>query len=220
MVRALLFCFRIGIDPGQIRIRQHMKDELAHYSSDCWDIEFNMSFDHQSDEWLEIIGISDRGTYDLTAHQRASNQALVARRYYDQPKEVEKIVPVVDQAYWGKTYRKDTKQLLQACIAYLMSTLPGSNEDEYWVYFDEPIVSQWDKDDQGQFKTYNSLKVCKQHLRLEKIVEMASYEEFVPSVIEPSFGLDRIMYAVFRSAFNIRNIDKINHTFPATKSLV
>ena len=56
--RALMFCFRIGIDPNRLRLRQHRPDELAHYSSDCWDIEFDMSFDENENhayQWLEII---------------------------------------------------------------------------------------------------------------------------------------------------------------------
>ncbi|MHB8396717.1 MAG: glycine--tRNA ligase [Thermoplasmataceae archaeon] len=61
----------LGIDPGKLRFRQHRRDELAHYSSDCWDAEALMD-----DTWIEIVGISDRGTYDLTRHQSHSGKSM------------------------------------------------------------------------------------------------------------------------------------------------
>ena len=65
------FAMEIGMDRKRLRFRQHRKDELAHYSSDCWDLEAKIN-----DSWLEITGISDRGTYDLSRHHEASGEKL------------------------------------------------------------------------------------------------------------------------------------------------
>ena len=65
------FAMDIGMDRERLRFRQHRKDELAHYSSDCWDLEARIN-----DSWLEITGISDRGTYDLSRHHEASGEKL------------------------------------------------------------------------------------------------------------------------------------------------
>lgn len=55
---------KLGIaDPSIMRFRQHMKDELAHYSSDCWDLEILCD-----GKWLECAGLAYRGDYDLTVH--------------------------------------------------------------------------------------------------------------------------------------------------------
>lgn len=67
----LSFAMDVGIDETRLRFRQHRDDELAHYSSECWDLEFNLQ-----DSWLEITGISDRGTYDLTGHMKKSGENL------------------------------------------------------------------------------------------------------------------------------------------------
>ena len=53
------------------RIRQHKKDELAHYSSDCWDVEYLFPFG-----WKELIGIADRNNYDLSRHEQFSKKDL------------------------------------------------------------------------------------------------------------------------------------------------
>ena len=61
----------IGIGADRIRFRQHRPDELAHYSSDCWDAEVVLD-----EDWVEIVGISHRGQYDLTRHQDFSKDSM------------------------------------------------------------------------------------------------------------------------------------------------
>lgn len=61
----------LGIDPKNLRIRQHKKDELAHYSSDCWDLEYKFPFG-----WKELEGIADRSDFDLQQHMKHSKKDL------------------------------------------------------------------------------------------------------------------------------------------------
>ena len=53
----------LGIDDSKLRLRAHGDDELAHYSSACYDVEYKFDFG-----WSELEGIADRGTYDLNKH--------------------------------------------------------------------------------------------------------------------------------------------------------
>ncbi len=59
----------IGIPEDRMRFRQHEPEEMAHYARDCWDAEFF------SDRygWMEIVGVADRGDYDLSTHASHSN---------------------------------------------------------------------------------------------------------------------------------------------------
>ncbi len=61
----------LGANPQNFRIRQHRKDELAHYSSDCWDLEYKFPFG-----WKELEGIADRSDYDLKQHEKFSKKDL------------------------------------------------------------------------------------------------------------------------------------------------
>lgn len=61
----------LGANPENFRIRQHLKNELAHYSSDCWDLEYKFPFG-----WKELEGIADRGDYDLSQHEKFSKKDL------------------------------------------------------------------------------------------------------------------------------------------------
>ena len=61
----------LGANATNFRIRQHNRNELAHYSTDCWDLEYNFPFG-----WKELEGIADRGDYDLSQHQKFSKKDL------------------------------------------------------------------------------------------------------------------------------------------------
>ena len=61
----------LGANPENFRLRQHKKDELSHYSIDCWDLEYNFPFG-----WKELEGIADRGDYDLKQHEKFSKKDL------------------------------------------------------------------------------------------------------------------------------------------------
>jgi glycyl-tRNA synthetase len=64
----------LGVNMENFRIRQHMKNEKSHYATDTWDIEYNFPFGFK-----ELEGIADRGTFDLTQHQKISNKSLEIR---------------------------------------------------------------------------------------------------------------------------------------------
>ncbi|MBI2499665.1 glycine--tRNA ligase [Candidatus Woesearchaeota archaeon] len=76
----------LGANKENFRIRQHLKDELSHYSSDTWDLEYNFPFG-----WKELQGIADRADYDLQQHMKHSKKDL---SLFDEENK-KKIVPQV-----------------------------------------------------------------------------------------------------------------------------
>jgi glycyl-tRNA synthetase len=77
---------KLGIGKENLRLRQHGKDELAHYARDCYDIEYLFPMG-----WSELEGIANRGDFDLTQHAKHSGKEL---SYYD-AEAGEKYVPYV-----------------------------------------------------------------------------------------------------------------------------
>ena len=55
----------LGIKSDKLRPRQQGKEELAHYSKACTDIEYLFPF---SDEPQELEGVAHRGSFDLNQH--------------------------------------------------------------------------------------------------------------------------------------------------------
>lgn len=77
---------RLGIKKENLRLRQHGKDELAHYAKDCYDIEYLFPMG-----WSELEGIANRSDFDLTQHAKCSGKELS----YRDAEGGEKYVPYV-----------------------------------------------------------------------------------------------------------------------------
>src|SRR6266851_124438 len=69
----------LGIAAENLRLFEHPKEDLAHYSKRTVDIEYK--FDFTGTEWGELEGIANRTDFDLTTHQQASKQDM---SYLDQ----------------------------------------------------------------------------------------------------------------------------------------
>jgi glycyl-tRNA synthetase len=76
----------LGIKKENLRLRQHTKDELAHYARDCSDIEYLFPMG-----WSELEGIANRTDFDLRQHASYSGKDL---SYYDEESK-ERIIPYV-----------------------------------------------------------------------------------------------------------------------------
>lgn len=84
LARIHLFLVKIGADPGRMRFRQHLTNEMAHYATDCWDLEMLTSYG-----WIECVGCADRSCYDLDAHAKYTKTEVVAKRPLSKPVLVE-----------------------------------------------------------------------------------------------------------------------------------
>ncbi len=62
----------LGISKESIRLRDHEKEELSHYSNATTDIEFMFPFG-----WGELWGIADRTDFDLKQHSMHSGEDMV-----------------------------------------------------------------------------------------------------------------------------------------------
>lgn len=76
----------LGIKKEHLRIREHTKEELAHYAGACFDIEYQFSIG-----WKEIHGNADRTQYDLQKHSDGAAKQLCL---FDEETK-QKIVPYV-----------------------------------------------------------------------------------------------------------------------------
>ena len=76
----------LGVNPENLRVRQHVKEELSHYSAGTVDIEYNYPMG-----WKELQGVADRTTYDLTQHELFSKEKL---EYFDEETRKKEILYV------------------------------------------------------------------------------------------------------------------------------
>ena len=76
----------LGIKKENLRLREHAKEELAHYAKACSDVEYLFPIG-----WSEIEGIASRGDFDLVQHSKHSGKDL---SYFDTDTK-EKYMPCV-----------------------------------------------------------------------------------------------------------------------------
>jgi len=94
-----------GIRKENLRLRNHDKTELPHYSKASADIEYNFPW-----SWGELETISNRTDYDLKAHTKLSGKDLT---YFDQSTN-ERYTPFVIEPSMGA----DRSVLAYLCDAY------------------------------------------------------------------------------------------------------
>ncbi|ADI66553.1 glycine--tRNA ligase [Mobiluncus curtisii] len=87
----------LGIKPENLRLYEHPKEKLSHYSKRTVDIEYAFGFENS--KWGELEGIANRTDYDLGVHMKASGQKL---DYYDQAND-KRWVPYVIEPSAGLT---------------------------------------------------------------------------------------------------------------------
>ena len=189
LARTWDFLVEVGINPAKIRFRQHASTEMAHYAEDCWDCEI-----HGEHGWIECVGIANRTCHDLESHEAHSNtKSLRAWRQFDQPRSqtLDRLVP--NGAVIGPTFRGEAGAVVAALEA--LTDLPDSLPFELTlangnsVSIDETMVER-------RIETVN-----------------VSGEWFTPHVIEPAFGIDRIIWHVLDHAYEEAEKEGEAYTF-------
>src|SRR3989338_3028324 len=92
LAEQVLWFKEIGLNMKKLKVREHTKDELSHYSSATFDIDYEIPFGSK-----EIAGNANRGQYDLAQHAKESSQKL---DYFDEESK-ERIVPRVIEPTFG-----------------------------------------------------------------------------------------------------------------------
>jgi len=164
----------IGVMPSRLRFRQHLPDERAHYAEDCWDAEiFSERFG-----WVETVGIADRTDYDLKAHAEQSSDSFTAYIQYDEPRREKRRVINANMGVLGPKYRGKAKAISDA----LQEVTPGP--DGATVIIDGEEI----------FVPADLYEVKEEEVDVRGV-------DVRPHVIEPSYGIDRMIYAVLEHSY-------------------
>ncbi|GAA0473622.1 glycine--tRNA ligase [Halococcus dombrowskii] len=164
----------VGVDMERFRYRQHLPDELSHYASDCWDAEAELD-----GNWIEITGFADRGAYDLSKHDDHSDEAFSVFRPYDEPKTVERPSVEPDMSYLGPEFGADAGDVADELAALAERDPSAFDGDEVAVELDG---------EQYELPTEQTGFAVRE--------ETITGEHVTPHVIEPSFGIGRVLYTV------------------------
>lgn len=193
MGRVYEFLLKCGINTKHMRFRQHLSDEMAHYSDDCWDAELLTSHG-----WKECIGIADRSCFDLTRHQEATKKSMMFFKKYDEPIMVEGLAALPIKGIIGRTFGHDAK----AIIDYL-KILDSAAAEKLRENFENGSVKIMVED--------NEYELLSSMVKFESTRVKKTGDWLVPSVIEPSFGIGRILYCLLEQSFYAR-VESVKRT--------
>jgi glycyl-tRNA synthetase len=151
---------------------------MAHYASDCWDAEIESSYG-----WVECVGCADRSCFDLTMHSNATGERLVARERLPAPLTQTVRRLEINKRELGQTFKSEAKEI-------------GS------------ILECMDVDKFGgkvTLKDGREIDIPPAIATPVSVTETIHVKEYVPAVIEPSFGIGRILYSLLEHSFYIRD---------------
>ena len=120
----------LGLRGESLRLRDHAKEELSHYSNATTDFEFQFPFG-----WGELWGVADRTDFDLTAHQDHSGEGM---EYFDQ-ETGEKYIPYVIEPSLGA----DRVLLAFLIDAYDEETIDAEKNDVRTVLHLHPALAPY-----------------------------------------------------------------------------
>jgi len=186
MAQTFDFLTKVGIDSQRLRFRQHESDEMAHYATDCWDAEI-----HGSYGWVECVGIAHRGCYDLESHEKATGKSLRARREFSQPQVIETDGWTTDGAKAGPAFRA-----LAGAVKAAVEAMPASTA------FPSQLT----------LPSGDQVTVEAEHVKRNQRTETITGEWYIPHVVEPAFGIDRIIWHILDHAYDETGKDGEEYT--------
>ena len=165
---------------------------MAHYAKDCWDAEVETSYG-----WIEIAGHADRSCFDLSRHSERTKTELQAARQLKEPRLVKLVKMTVNKKEIGKLFKQDAQPINLA--------LEALTEDDKERYRNE-----MDQNKEIVVKTASGkeLKLTADLVQFEQYEKNIQEVKYTPSVIEPSFGIGRIVYCIFEHCFKVRAEDE------------
>ena len=190
MAMAKRMLLEVGVPVEKQRFIEKLPWEKAHYSSQSFDQEVLL----ERYGWTEVSGHAYRTDFDLNCHTKASGADLRIFKEYPNPVETEKLITKANMAKMGPAFKKEAGKVAEL----LAKADPG-------------VVSAALARD-GFFMIEN-FKILPEYVQIapQKVVERG--KRFIPHVVEPSFGSDRLFYVALEYAYQIKE-DRVIMKFP------
>ena len=190
MAMAKKLLVELGVPAGKQRFIEKLTWEKAHYSSQSFDQE--VLVDRWG--WVEVSGHAYRTDYDLSCHMKASGVDMTVYKEYANPVEKEELVVKPIMAKLGPVYKGEA-----AKVAALLAKIPAQD-----------VADAMQK--QGSFMVDKyEIKSDQVDISVQKTIVRGT--RFVPHVVEPSFGSDRLFYVALEYAYGIKD-DRVVMSFP------
>ena len=190
MAMAKKLLVEIGVPAEKQRFIEKCPWEKAHYSSQSFDQEVYV--DRWG--WIEVSGHAYRTDYDLGCHMKASGADLRVFKEYENPVETEQLTIKLMMAKLGPAFKKEAGKVAEL--------LAKADPEEVSASFKK-----------SGFFMAGDYKVLPEHVDVSCQKTVSRGKHFIPHVVEPSFGSDRLFYVALEYAYNVKD-DRVVMSFP------
>jgi glycyl-tRNA synthetase len=190
MALAKRLLVELGVPAEKQRFIEKLPWERAHYSLQSFDQEVYV----ERWGWVEVSGHAYRSDYDLKQHMQFSGTDTRVFKEYEKPIVVEKTVVKPLMAKLGPTFKEEAQK-----VAEMLSEV---NPEEVEASFKE----------KGYF-TLGKHKILPEYVEIAKCKVEERGRRFIPHVVEPSFGSDRLVYVTLEYAYRVKD-DRVMLSFP------
>jgi len=173
------FVSELNIPSEKQRFHEKLETERAHYSAQTYDHQVQL--DRWG--WIELAGNAYRTDFDLRGHMKASGADLTAFKAYGGTIRKRAKIAVPINATIGPEFKGQTEH-----IAKKVMEADAEAIEESFV--------------KHGFHMIEGFKVLPSHVRIEEREVSQTGKRFIPHVIEPSFGAERLIYAVLEYAYS------------------
>jgi glycyl-tRNA synthetase len=180
----------LSVPAEKQRFIEKLPWERAHYSLQSFDQQVYV----ERWGWVEVSGHAYRTDYDLKRHMEFSGEDMRVYKEYEKPIEKEQLTIKPIMSKLGPVFKTDAAKVADV----LSKTDPKEVEASIR---------------KNGFYMLGKYKLLPEHLEIEhqKVVERG--RRFVPHVVEPSFGSDRLVYVALEYAYSVKN-DRAILSFP------
>jgi glycyl-tRNA synthetase len=190
MALAKRLLIELGVPAEKQRFIEKLPWERAHYSMQSFDQEVHV--DRWG--WVEVSGHAYRTDYDLKSHMKSSGVDLQVFKEYEQPVEKEQRTVKPVMAKLGPVFKGEAAKMAEA--------LSKTDPQELEAAFKK----------EGHY-ILGKHRILPEHvdIALQKTVERGRH--YIPHVVEPSFGSDRLLYVTLEYAYHVKE-DRALLSFP------
>jgi glycyl-tRNA synthetase len=190
MAMAKKLLIELGVPAEKQRFIEKLPWEKAHYSSQSFDQEVYV----ERWGWIEVSGHAYRTDYDLSSHMKASGVDMRVFKEYPTPVEKGQLAVKPIMAKLGPVFKKEA-----ARVAEMLTKAEP-----------EEVAASLEK---NGFYTVGGYRILPEHVTVSHQKTVVRGTRFIPHVVEPSFGSDRLFYVALEYAYGVKE-DRVLMSFP------
>jgi glycyl-tRNA synthetase len=180
----------LGVPAEKQRLIEKLPWEKAHYSLQSFDQQVYV----ERWGWVEVSGHAYRTDYDLKQHMEFSGEDMRVFKEYEKPVETQRLTMKPVMAKLGPIFKAEAAKVAE--------TLSKVDPQKVEALFRK-----------NGYYALGKHRILPEHVEIthQKVVERG--KRFIPHVVEPSFGSDRLFYVALEYAYHVKD-DRAMLSFP------